>query len=30
MDQNWHFMRAECHSTDVRKHYDAETNRFAT
>jgi predicted CXXCH cytochrome family protein len=30
IDQNWNFMCAECHSTDVRKHFDAETNRFAT
>jgi tetratricopeptide (TPR) repeat protein len=30
IDQNWNFMCAECHSTDVRKNFDAETNRFAT
>jgi tetratricopeptide (TPR) repeat protein len=28
--QNWNFMCAECHSTDVRKHYDAARDRFAT
>jgi len=30
IDQNWNFMCAECHSTDVRKNFDAEANRFAT
>jgi predicted CXXCH cytochrome family protein len=30
IDQNWNFMCAECHSTDVHKNFDAETNRFAT
>jgi len=28
--QNWNFMCADCHSTDVRKNYDAATNRFDT
>src|SRR4029453_16520395 len=28
--QNWNFMCADCHSTDVRKNYDAATNRFQT
>lgn len=28
--QNWNFMCAECHSTGVRKNYDAKTNRFQT
>lgn len=27
---NWNYMCAECHSTDLRKNYDAATNRFAT
>jgi predicted CXXCH cytochrome family protein len=30
LNQNWNFMCAECHSTGVRKGYDAATNRFAT
>jgi predicted CXXCH cytochrome family protein len=30
LNQNWNFMCAECHSTGVRKNYDAEANRFAT
>jgi len=30
LNQNWNFMCAECHSTGVRKNYDAETDRFAT
>lgn len=30
LHQNWNFMCAECHSTDVRKNYDAANNRFAT
>lgn len=29
-NQNWNYMCAECHSTGVRKNYDAETGRFAT
>jgi predicted CXXCH cytochrome family protein len=28
--QNWNFMCSDCHSTDVRKNYDAATNTFAT
>jgi hypothetical protein len=28
--QNWNFMCAECHSTGVRKNYDATKDRFAT
>lgn len=28
--QNWNFMCADCHSTDVRKNYDAREDRFAT
>lgn len=28
--QNWNFMCAECHSTNVRKGYDATGNRFDT
>src|SRR6185437_5056480 len=30
INQNWNFMCAECHSTDVRKNYDAAENRFHT
>jgi predicted CXXCH cytochrome family protein len=30
LNQNWNFMCAECHSTGVRKNYDANTSRFAT
>jgi predicted CXXCH cytochrome family protein len=30
LNQNWNFMCAECHSTGLRKHYDATTDRFAT
>jgi predicted CXXCH cytochrome family protein len=30
LNQNWNFMCAECHSTGVRKNYDAASNRFAT
>jgi predicted CXXCH cytochrome family protein len=30
LNQNWNFMCAECHSTGVRKNYDAPGNRFAT
>lgn len=29
-NQNWNFMCAECHSTGVRKNYDAANDRFAT
>ena len=28
--QNWNFMCAECHSTDVHKNYDAATDTFKT
>ena len=28
--QNWNFMCADCHSTAVRKNYDAKTDRFDT
>ena len=28
--QNWNFMCADCHSTNVRKNYDAATNTFRT
>ena len=28
--QNWNFMCADCHSTAVRKNYDAATNTYAT
>jgi len=28
--QNWNFMCADCHSTDVRKRYDAAADAFAT
>jgi predicted CXXCH cytochrome family protein len=30
LNQNWNFMCAECHSTGVRKNYDASQDRFAT
>ena len=30
LSQNWNFMCAECHSTGVRKNYDAAADRFAT
>ncbi|MCB1486201.1 MAG: tetratricopeptide repeat protein [Bauldia sp.] len=30
LNQNWNFMCAECHSTNVRKNYDAETDTFHT
>ena len=30
LNQNWNFMCAECHSTGVRKNYDAATDHFAT
>ena len=30
LNQNWNFMCAECHSTGVRKNYDAASDRFAT
>ena len=28
--QNWNYMCADCHSTGLRKNYDATVNRFAT
>lgn len=28
--QNWNFMCAECHSTDLQKNYDAATDTYAT
>jgi predicted CXXCH cytochrome family protein len=30
LNQNWNFMCAECHSTGVRKNYDATKDRFDT
>jgi predicted CXXCH cytochrome family protein len=30
LNQNWNFMCAECHSTGVRKNYDAGSDHFAT
>ncbi len=30
LNQNWNFMCAECHSTGLRKNYDAVTDHFAT
>jgi predicted CXXCH cytochrome family protein len=30
LNQNWNFMCAECHSTGVRKNYDAGADTFAT
>jgi hypothetical protein len=30
LNQNWNYMCAECHSTDVHKNYNEATNRFAT
>jgi predicted CXXCH cytochrome family protein len=30
LNQNWNFMCAECHSTGVRKNYDAANDRLAT
>jgi tetratricopeptide (TPR) repeat protein len=29
-NQNWNYMCAECHSTNLRKNYDPDTNTFAT
>jgi predicted CXXCH cytochrome family protein len=29
-EQTWNYQCAECHSTDLRKHYDARHNRYAT
>jgi predicted CXXCH cytochrome family protein len=30
LNQNWNFMCAECHSTGVKKNYDAANDRFGT
>jgi predicted CXXCH cytochrome family protein len=30
LNQNWNFMCAECHSTGVKKNYDAASDRFET
>ena len=30
IDQTWNFMCAECHSTELRKNYDAGANTYAT
>jgi tetratricopeptide (TPR) repeat protein len=30
LQQNWNFMCADCHSTGLRKNFDAAQNRFAT
>jgi predicted CXXCH cytochrome family protein len=30
LNQNWNYMCAECHSTGVRKNYDAVNDRYAT
>jgi tetratricopeptide (TPR) repeat protein len=30
LDQNWNFMCADCHSTNVRKNYDARARTFST
>ncbi|MFO1432289.1 MAG: tetratricopeptide repeat protein [Candidatus Competibacteraceae bacterium] len=30
LDQNWNYMCAECHSTNLQKNYDPATNRFNT
>jgi len=30
IDQNWNYMCADCHSTNVRKNYDSSTRIFAT
>ncbi len=29
-EQNWNYMCADCHSTDLRRNYDAATDRYAT
>ncbi|MEJ2575707.1 MAG: multiheme c-type cytochrome, partial [Gammaproteobacteria bacterium] len=29
-DQTWNYQCAECHSTDVRKHYDVDTDSYRT
>lgn len=30
IDQNWNYMCADCHSTNLRKNYDASTRTFST
>lgn len=30
LDQNWNFMCAECHSTNLKRNYDLETDTFRT
>lgn len=30
IDQNWNYMCADCHSTNVRKNYDPQTRTYAT
>jgi Flp pilus assembly protein TadD len=30
IDQTWNYQCADCHSTNLRKHYDEATNRYAT
>lgn len=30
LQQNWNYMCAECHSTNLRRNYDAQTARYAT
>ena len=30
LNQNWNFMCSECHSTGVKKNYDAANDSFAT
>ena len=30
LQQNWNYMCADCHSTNLRKNYDLETDRFAS
>jgi hypothetical protein len=30
VDQNWNYQCADCHSTDLRKHYDEQARAFKT
>ena len=30
LNQNWNYMCAECHSTNLQRNYDAKTDRFST
>lgn len=30
LNQNWNYMCAECHSTNLRRNYDPQTDRYAT